>query len=440
MTILALTLLSGLLAGTEIAVVALRGSRLASLVATGSKRARAVKRLRADPERFLATVQIGITVIGTVAGAFGGATFAARLRPALERIPALAVHAESLSVAVVVLLISYLSLVLGELIPKSLALRSAERYALLMGQPLLGLSWLARPLVWFLTASSNVVLRLFGDRTTFTEARISSEELQQLVEGAAKTGSVNPQAGEIASRALDFAELTVAHVMIPRGQIIALPRRATLEEVRQVVLERGHTRMPVYRGAIEQVIGYVNIKDLVARAWDPRPFVLEEIVRPAYFVAPTMRALDLLEELKRRRIQLAIVVDDAGTTSGLVTLEDLIEELVGEVFSEHEAPRAALVRAEPDGSFLVQGEAPVRDVNRALDLELPEGPGWSTVAGLSLALAGKIPAIGERLKTPDGTMLEIADSTDRQVRTVRLRKGATTEGDEEEEERRDPSD
>lgn len=423
-------MLSGILAGTEIAVVALRGSRLASLVATGSKRARAVKRLRANPERFLATVQIGITVIGTVAGAFGGATFAARLRPALERIPALAPHAESLAVAVVVALISYLSLVLGELVPKSLALRSAEKYALLMGQPLLGLSWLARPLVWFLTASSNVVLRFFGDRTNFTEARISSEELQQLVLGAAKTGSVNPQAGEIASRALDFAELTVAQVMIPRGQIIALPRGATLEEVRKVVLQGGHTRMPVYQGGIEQVIGYVNVKDLVARAWEPGPFALEAIVRPAYFVAQTMRVLDLLDEMKRRRVQLALVVDDAGVTSGLVTLEDLVEELVGEVFSEHEAPRAALVREDPDGSFLVQGAAPVRDVNRALDLELPEGPGWSTVAGLCLALAGKIPANGERLKTPDGTTLEIADSTDRQVRSVRLRKGVSVEDKE----------
>lgn len=423
-------MLSGILAGTEIAVVALRGSRLASLVATGSKRARAVKRLRANPERFLATVQIGITVIGTVAGAFGGATFAARLRPALERIPALAPHAESLAVAVVVALISYLSLVLGELVPKSLALRSAEKYALLMGQPLLGLSWLARPLVWSLTASSNVVLRFFGDRTNFTEARISSEELQQLVLGAAKTGSVNPQAGEIAARALDFAELTVAQVMIPRGQIIALPRGATLEEVRKVVLQGGHTRMPVYQGGIEQVIGYVNVKDLVARAWEPGPFALEAIVRPAYFVAQTMRVLDLLDEMKRRRVQLALVVDDAGVTSGLVTLEDLVEELVGEVFSEHEAPRAALVREDPDGSFLVQGAAPVRDVNRALDLELPEGPGWSTVAGLCLALAGKIPANGERLKTPDGTTLEIADSTDRQVRSVRLRKGVSVEDKE----------
>ena len=426
MILLALALMSGIFAGTEIAVIALNGSRLSTLVATGSKRARAVKRLREDPERFLATVQIGITIIGTVAGAFGGATFAAHLRPVLEKIPALSAHAESISLVVVVALISYLTIVLGELVPKSLALRYAEQYALLMSQPLLGLSWLARPLVWFLTASSNVVLRLFGDRTTFTEARLSSEELQQLVEGAAKTGSVNPLAGEIASRALDFAELTVAHVMVPRGKIIALPRQASLEEIRKVVRERGHTRMPVFDGGIEQVIGYVNVKDLLARAWEPRPFSLEEIVRPAHFITPAMRVVDLLEEMKRRRSQIAVVVDDAGMTTGLVTLEDLVEELVGDVFSEHETPRAALVREEPDGSFLVQGDAPVRDVNRALDLELPESAGWSTLAGLCLSLAGRIPRAGERLTSPDGTTLTIADSSERQVRAVRLRKTIRT--------------
>ncbi len=340
----------------------------------------------------------------------------------LEKIPALAAHAESIALAVVVALISYLTIVLGELVPKSLALRYAEQYALLMSQPLLALSWLARPLVWFLTVSSNVVLRLFGDRTTFTEARLSSEELQQLVEGAAKTGSVNPLAGEIASRALDFAELTVAHVMVPRGQIIALPRHASLEEIRKVVRERGHTRMPVFDGGIERVIGYVNVKDLVAGAWEPRPFSLDAVVRPAHFVTSAMRVVDLLEEMKRQRNQIAVVVDDAGMTTGLVTLEDLVEELVGDVFSEHEKPGAALVREEPDGSFLVQGDAPVRDVNRALDLDLPESAAWSTIAGLCLSLAGRIPKAGERLTAPDGTTLTIADSSERQVRSVRLRK------------------
>lgn len=419
--ILALVLLNGVFAAAEIAVVSLRGSRLDALVTAGSRRARAVKRLRKEPERFLATVQIGVTVVGAVASAFGGATIAARLHGTLQSMPRLAPHAESIALTVVVTLVSYLSLVLGELIPKSLALRFGERYALLIARPLLGLSWLARPAVWFLTASSNVVLRFFGDRTTFTEARLSAEEIQQLVEEAADAGSVHKDAGQIASRALDFAELSVAKVMIPRHKVVAVPRAATLEQVREIVAKNGHTRMPVYGASLDDVIGYLNVKDLFAR---PQAALEDpgDVVREPYFVIETMPALLLLEELKRRRTQFAIVVDELGMTSGIVTLEDLVEEIVGDVFSEHDAVSPPSFRREPDGSFVVQGDAPVHELNRRLELDLPEGERWSTIAGLCLELAGHIPAAGERLRAPNGAELEIVDASERQVRAVRVRK------------------
>ncbi|AUX37445.1 MULTISPECIES: hemolysin family protein [Sorangium] len=428
--ILALVLLNGVFAAAEISVVSLRGSRLEAMIGSGSSRARAVQRLRKDPERFLATVQIGITVVGAVASAFGGASVAEDLIPLIEPLPWLGPHADTVALGLVVALVSYLSLVLGELIPKSLALRFGEPYALWVAGPLLGLSRLARPLVWFLTASSNAVLRLFGDRTNFTESRLSPEEIQQLVDEAAESGAVDPNAGEIASRALDFAGLTAAQIMVPRSRIVALSRSAPDEEVQRVVLEKGHTRMPVHDGTIDNVIGYVNVKDIVAASWKRGRVVLQDIVRPAYFVTGTMRAVDLLNELRRRRTQLAIVVDENGTMSGIVTLEDLVEELVGEIYSEHDAAPPELIRAEADGSFLIDGQAPVREVNRELDLALPEGEGWSTVAGLCLELTGRIPATGEVLRTPDGTTLEIADAIPRQVRRVRLRRRAAEEASE----------
>ncbi|MGK3996805.1 hemolysin family protein [Sorangium sp. So ce1024] len=420
--ILALVLLNGVFAAAEISVVSLRGSRLEALIASGSSRARAVQRLRRDPERFLATVQIGITVVGAVASAFGGASVAEDLVPLIEPLPWLGPHAETVSLGLVVAFVSYLSLVLGELIPKSLALRFGEGYALWVASPLLGLSRLARPLVWFLTASSNAVLRLFGDRTTFTESRLSPEEIQQLVDEAAESGAVDPNAGEIASRALDFAGLTAAQIMVPRNRVVSLPRSAPGDEVQRVVLEKGHTRMPVHEGTSDNVVGYVNVKDIFAASWKRGRVVLQDILRPAYFVAETMRAVDLLNELRRRRTQLAIVVDENGDMSGIVTLEDLLEELVGDISNEHDAAAPEMIHAEADGSFLIDGQAPVRDVNRELDLDLPEGEGWSTVAGLSLELAGRIPAAGEVLRAPDGTTLEITDATPRQVRRVRLRR------------------
>ncbi|WP_437638978.1 hemolysin family protein [Sorangium sp. So ce854] len=424
LVILALVLVNGIFAGAEIAVVTLRKTRLDQLVQSGSRRARAVKRLRDNPERFLATVQIGITVVGATASAFGGSTLARELTPVLQAVSWIGDAAEELALAAVVALVSFLSLVLGELVPKSLALRSAEPYALLVGAPLRGLSSLARPLVWLLTASSNLVLRLFGDRTNFVEARISPEEIQQIVDDAAEAGSVDKRAGEIASRALDFAGLTALQVMLPRGRVVALPRGATAAEVQRTVLAHGHTRMPVHEGTTDNVIGYVTMQEVLALLFGGGPFSLESVLRPAYFVIGSMPAVDLLAEMKRRRLQLAVVIDEQGGMIGIVTMEDLVEELVGEIFAENEAhlrrPEEVIQR-EPDGSALVPGDMPVHELSRELEIELPDDARWSTVAGLCMGLARRIPAPGDVLTTAGGARLEIVDASPRQIRTVRVR-------------------
>lgn len=433
LVILGLVLVNGVFAGAEIALVALRKTRLEHLVQTGSRRARAAKRLRENPERFLATVQIGITIVGASAGAFGGSTLARDLAPLLRPIPWIGGYADPLAFAAVVAIISFLSLVLGELVPKSLALRHSEQYALLIARPLRGLASLTHPLVLLLTASSNVVLRLFGVRATFVEGRISPEEIQQLVDQAAEAGSVDRRAGEIASRAIDFGELTALQVMLPRGRVVAVARTATPEEIQRSVLEHNHTRMPVYDGAIDNVIGYITVKDVLALAWERKLLVIEDIIRPAFYVVETMRAVDLLGEMKRRRVQLAIVVDERGTMSGIITMEDLVEELVGEIFGEHEPAAPEPIRREPGGAAILQGDVPVREVSRQLGVDLPEGEHWSTVAGLCLELAGRIPAVGERFTAPGGALLEIVDASARHVRAVRLHPPAPApEADEEE--------
>ncbi len=412
-------LANGVFAGAEIALISMRKTRLRELMDEGSSAARAVMRLRENPERFLATVQVGITVISATAAAFGGASIAARLAPLLAGLGLSKTVSEEVAFALVVVLVSYLSLVLGELVPKSLALRAGERYALLIGPVLRVLSRLMRPIVWFLTASSNLVLRLFGDRTSFTESRLSAEELQQLVEEAARSGSVHPRTGDIASRAFELAELDVSEVMVPRPRVIALRRHAGAEEVKRVLLEEGHSRMPVYEGSVDHVVGYVLAKDLVGLALEKELVVLEDALRPAYFVPETARALDVLQQMQSRRTQLAIVVDEGGGLSGIVTLKDLMEELVGEIFSEYDTPEITF-RKEPDGSVLVNGDVPIRELNRALSLELPEGESWTTVGGLATMLAGSIPATGARLTAEDGTRLEVLEATPRRVKRLRL--------------------
>lgn len=415
-----LVIVNGIFAGAEIAVVALRKSRLLEMVESGRGTAQAVLALRSHPERFLATVQIGVTVVGATAAAFGGAEFSDQLAPLIARVGFLAPYSRNIALAVVVILISYLTIVIGELVPKSLALRSAETYALLVARPLLAISWFSQPLVWLLTSSSNMLLRPFGDHTTFTETRHSAEELQHLMEEAAKAGTVHPHAGEIASRAIDFADLTAADVMVPRPDVIMLRRHAPAEEVHRVLLEHTHSRIPVYEGRVDNVVGYINVKDVLTMAWERHLFVLEDLMRPPFFVPDTKAAIDLLQEMRKRRILLAIVVDEQGGMEGIVTMEDLVEELVGEIFSEHVQHVPELIRREPAGTALVNGAAPIRDVNRELDLNLPEEEGWSTVAGLCLSLAGRIPSAGERIQVPNNVVLEIVDASPRRVRAVRI--------------------
>lgn len=417
--LLVLVLTNGVLAGSEIAIVALRRTRLAELAEGGSSAAQAVTALRGNPEQFLATVQIGITVVGSSAGAFGGMTFARDLTPLIGKVAVLRPHAEEIALTFVIALVSYLSLVLGELVPKSLALRAAEPYALLIGRPLLLLSRVARPLVWLLTTSSNAVLKLFGDSTTFSEARLSREELQRMVEEAASDGTVHPHAGEIASRALDLPQLTAHNVMVPRNSVVAVQEDASLDEVRKLVAQRGHSRLPVYRGTIDNVIGYVMAKDLLVRNDLDAASRARDVLRPLLVVQEEKAALELLHEMRGRRVPFAVVVDGQGGTSGIVTMEDLVEELVGEIFNEHAPEGPPSIRYESQGVAVVDGSLTVRDVNRQLAFHLPEDGAWSTVAGLFLAFFGHMPARGDRIEV-GALVLEVLEASPRRIRRIRI--------------------
>jgi putative hemolysin len=341
------------------------------------------------------------------------------VRAAFEQVGLAPRVAELLALALVVAAISYLSVVLGELVPKSLALRYAERYALAVGPVLWTIARVVGPVVRVLTATSNVVLRPFGDRTTFTESRLSPEELQELVEQAGKTGALDEETSEIASRALDFGVLTAGEVMVPRNRIDAIPRHASFEEVKQQLLEAGHSRMPVYEGSLDNIVGYISAKDVLALAWEARLVVLEDLIRPPLFVPESTRVTAVLDEMRRRRTAITFVVDEHGGVAGLLTLRDLMEEVLGTLATEDEASEE-LVRMEADGRALVRGDAPIRELNRLLATDLPEDEDYSTVAGLCLALAGRIPQRGTRLTAGDGTVLEVTDASPHLVRQVRV--------------------
>jgi len=418
--ILILVGLNGIFSAAEIAILTMRDTRLQQLVANGSRRARTVHALRTQPERFLATVQIGITVVGAAAAALGGATTAEQLAALLVTLGVPAGPAHVGALVLVVAAISYLSIVLGELVPKSLALRHAERYALLIGPLVWTIARLVGPAVRALTASSNLVLRPFGDRTTFTESRLSPEELQELVEQAGKTGALDEETSEIASRALDFGVLTAGEIMLPRNRIDAIPRNATFDEVKQILLEAGHARMPVYDGSLDNIVGYVSAKDVLALAWEGRLVVLEDLIRPPLFLPESTRATQILEKMRERRTAIAFVVDEHGGLSGLLTLRDMMEEVLGVLSTDEDEVAEEFVRLEGDGVAVVRGHTPIRELNRALGTDLPEDEDFSTVAGYCLSLAGGIPQRGIALTAPDGTRLEILDASPHLVRLVRV--------------------
>jgi putative hemolysin len=417
--ILGLVLANALFAGAEIALVTVRTTRLEELADQGVGAARAALALKQQPERLLATIQVGITVIGSTAAAVGGASVAARLAPVIASVPWLREQAEEVALGSVIALVSYLSIVLGELVPKSIALRSAETYALLVARPVLALSSLVRPIVNFLTWSSNLVLKPLGDRTTFVETRYSAEEIQQLVEDARKSGSLNPQAAELASRALVFPELTAAEAMVPRHEVVMLPLSAPMDEIRRIIISRPHTRLPVFDEGPDDIVGYVNIKDLATRMWEHGEIELRDVMRPPHFVPTSMLAADLLTEMRKLRVPIAIVIEEQGGLAGVITIEDLIEELVGTIVSEHGQDVPAYVK-DRDGSWLISGSSPIRDLNRELSLGLPEEGDWNTLAGLFIHRTGHIPKAGEKAKLPDGTVLEVVEASPRRIRSLRV--------------------
>jgi putative hemolysin len=308
---------------------------------------------------------------------------------------------------------------MGELVHNYIYIRRSERYALLVAKPLAVLSRIASPIVWLLTATSNLVLRPFSDRTNFAESRISKEELEQMVDEAAKTGAIHEHASELASRALDFDRLALSDVMVPRARIDALPIKATMDQIRRFLLEERRSRVPVYNRSLDDILGYVSAKDIVSLAWDGGPVVLADLLRAVHFFPQTVSAIEVLRFMQSERQRIAIAVDEHGVVSGMVTFEDLVEELVGDIFSEQEEGGARLTR-EPDGAAVARGDMPIRDVNRELGIELEEPPGVTTMAGLCIALAGGFPHRSARLAPADGSVLVVLEVSARTVKRVRV--------------------
>jgi len=418
-----LILANGFFAASEIAMIAIRKSRIDTLLEKGVKSAAAVARLKSDPDRFLATVQIGVTVVSSLASAIGGAAALGFLKPLIESLPIPLIDrsADAIAIILVVLPISYLSLVLGELVPKSLALRFSERIACVVARPIDFLSRASSFLVKALTTSSNAVLWLFGGHEAESAGFISVEEVKSLIrEGAAK-GIFNETEKELIHSVFEFADTPVKAVMVPRTEIHALDINSSSADAAQSFVESGFSRIPVYEGELDHIVGFLYNKDLFKALQEKTDFRIRDHLHPAFFVPSTLPISELLKQLQRRRLAMAMVVNEYGEIEGLATLEDLLEEIVGEIRDEYDREERGPLERLPDGSMVIQGSAQLKDLKTDFALPFEESSDYHTLAGFLLAKLKRIPRAGEWVED-NGYRLTIVDMEGRRIIKIKAEK------------------
>jgi putative hemolysin len=420
--ILVLIIANGFFAAAEIAVVSARKGRLEQQAALGNRGARVALDLADNPNHFLSTVQVGITLISTLAAAFGGARLAEVLAATLLSVPALAPYAESLALALVVVLISYLSLIIGELVPKRLALQSPEGIAIRLAPFMRFLGHLTGPIVRFLTASTELVLRLLG-RYNVEETPITEDDVLALVREGTAEGTLEATEADLISSVFTFTDRTVRSLMTPRARVVAVEVHRPFVEVVDVVIESGYSRIPVYEGTLDRIIGVVHARDVLkAMKQSPLP-ELPALMRPPLYVPESQRAVVVFQRLKQQHGSLAIVVDEYGQTAGIITMEDLLEELVGDLTNETDIADVAIVRRD-DGTYLVDGFLPFADLEEELNLPsaeaIADAHDFETVAGFVIAILGRIPAVGDKVEWKHYTF-EVVDMDGPRVDKVLVR-------------------
>ncbi|MCL4819393.1 MAG: hemolysin family protein [Vicinamibacteria bacterium] len=412
-----LILFNGFFAGAELALVSARRSRLQSLARDGDRRAVAALKLLDDPDRFLATVQIGVTLVGTLASAVGGVAAVEKLEPMVAELPyawARAV-AEPVAVSLVVFCIAYASLVVGELAPKQLAVRHAETFALLVARPIAWLAGFSGPVVGLLNASSGLFLRLFGQRAQRANAFHTLDDLRALVREAEEQGIA--EKGLLAG-AIEFHDRDVREILTPVNRMRFVRLGAPIEDALVVARQTGHTRFPVIEGTVDDVVGLVRARDLYEAARSGRRALDRTLVQPVALVPWTKMATSLLAEMKRSHCQMAVAVDEHGMVKGLVTLEDLVEVIIGEIRDEHEVPEEPVKRLA-DGSLEAEGSVRLADLNERWGFALPESNDYVTLAGLVLHELGRMGAAGDEV-TVGGVRLRVVAVEGRRITRVVL--------------------
>jgi putative hemolysin len=398
--ILIFLILNGFFAASEIAIVTSRRSFVKNLADKGNRRANSLLNLQSQPDRLLATVQIGVTVMGALASAVGGAASVTTLEPILANapIPFIAKGSAVISIGIVVIIISYLSLIIGELVPKSIALRNPEKIGLLVSGPITFISRISSLIVNVLTATSNLILKPFGTKAFSERSFISEEEIKLLVEEGKDRGIFESTEHELIHSVFRFTDISVKGVMVPVTAMVAFNINETPDSIIRIISSENFSRYPVYDRDKTDIKGILYNKDVFNELAHNRQISLSRLLHNALFVPETMKISALMREMQKKRQHMAIVIDEYGGVAGLVTIEDLIEEIVGEIRDEYDDTESP-VQVLRNGTMLIDASLAIRDLNEDYGFNIPESNEYDTIGGFIISNLQRLPAVGDSYET-----------------------------------------
>jgi CBS domain containing-hemolysin-like protein len=393
-----LVLLNAFFVAAEFAIVKVRSSQIALKAKQGNRMASLASRIITNMDGYLSATQLGITIASLGLGFYGESVVAEILLAAFHKFD-LSVSAETahhIAWIIAFALITILHIVFGELAPKSYAIQRSEKTALWVAAPLNAFYWMFRPFIWILNSFSNAVLKLMGITPSKESEVHSPEELKLMVEQGKKSGVIEPRKYEIIRNAFDFAERTAKQAMIPRTNVFGVERSMAIDEIILKILENGYSRVPVYEGNLDHVVGIIFAKDLLQKLRDNHDVTLEKIIRPAHNIAANKKLIDIMRDFQNQHIQFAIVIDEFGGTEGIITMEDILEDLVGEIQDEYDSEMPRIEKIS-NKKYRVLGSVSLNTLNESLPRPLKEDESYVTLAGMLIYLSGRIPNVGENI-------------------------------------------
>ena len=427
-----LILINAFFAATEIAFISINDAKIEKQAKEGNKKAKQIKKMLREPSKFLATIQIGITLAGFLSSAFAADAFADDLAPMLQNLMPLGLAAwRNISIILITIILSYFSLIFGELVPKRLAMRNSEKIAFGTIGIVRAISIITAPFVKLLTASTNGVSKLFGISGT-DEETVTEEEIRMMVDVGEEKGSIKEEEKELINNVFEFNDKVVSEIMIHRKDIYAIDINSDVDNILKELDEYKYSRIPVYEESIDNIFGMLFIKDLLANVKKKDKVKISKIIREPYFVSENKPIDELFRDLQKNKHQLAIVLDEYGGTAGLVTMEDIIEELVGNIFDEYDEEEKEFEKID-DNTFLISGSVSIHDLRKILGVEIPEGE-YDTLSGYLIELLGRIPSDDEKpvIETKRVTY-KIEDYEEKRILWVKACRNNVEEESEEEE-------